>query len=230
LSEQVDFTQLIPIFPLPNVVLLPRTILPLHVFEHRYRVMTRDALAGQRLIAMALLKPGFEANYHTLDVDIYREVCVGRVMREERLTDGRFNFLLQGVTRARVLSEDHSREYRRSMLVPIKPVLPEPDEDAQLRSQLMDVLTSEPLAQLAREANWLELLNCPSFTLSDVCDVLASAVLPCPEDKQHFLTEPCAAARARCILEVLEGLACEVSLGKHRRQRARSWPPRCHEN
>ncbi len=230
MSEQVDFTALIPVFPLPNVVLLPRTILPLHVFEHRYRVMTRDALDGNRLIAMALLKPGFESNYHTLDVDIHPEVCVGRVLREERLTDGRFNFLLQGITRARVLREDHSREYRRSLLTPVAPIMPPPDVEEQLRSQIRSLLTSESLARLAREANWLELLSCSSFTLSDVCDVLASAILPCPEDKQRFLAEPCATARARCIVEVLEGVACEAAMVKSRTQRSRSWPPRCHEN
>ena len=49
-----------PLFPLPNVVLFPRAVLPLHIFEDRYKAMITDALRGNRLIAMALLKPGWE--------------------------------------------------------------------------------------------------------------------------------------------------------------------------
>jgi uncharacterized protein len=53
----------IPIFPLPNVVLFPNVFLPLHIFELRYRAMVTDALAGDRIIGMALLRPGFEVEY-----------------------------------------------------------------------------------------------------------------------------------------------------------------------
>jgi hypothetical protein len=49
----------VPLFPLPNVVLFPRAVLPLHIFEERYKAMTADVLAGDRLIAMALLRPGW---------------------------------------------------------------------------------------------------------------------------------------------------------------------------
>lgn len=230
MSDIVDFSQLIPIFPLPNVVLLPRAILPLHVFEHRYRDMTRDALAGARLIAIGLLKPGFEARYHTLDVEIHPDVCVGRILREERLADGRFNFLLQGITRAKVAYEDHSRSYRRSKLVPVRAVTPPADEEVELRRRLTSALSNGPLAALAREANWIELLHCPGFTLSDVTDVLASALLPCPEDKQKFLAEPCTTSRARCMLRILEGVACEASKVPLRRNRSRGWPPQCSDN
>ena len=51
------------LFPLPKVVLFPLVTLPLHIFEPRYRQMTADALAGDRLITMILLKPGYEAQY-----------------------------------------------------------------------------------------------------------------------------------------------------------------------
>ena len=53
----------IPIFPLPNVVLFPNVFLPLHIFEPRYREMVGDALAGDRMIGMTLLKPGWEHEY-----------------------------------------------------------------------------------------------------------------------------------------------------------------------
>ena len=53
----------IPIFPLPNVVLFPNVFLPLHIFEPRYRDMVTEALGGDRLIGMVLLKPGWQADY-----------------------------------------------------------------------------------------------------------------------------------------------------------------------
>jgi len=53
----------IPVFPLPDLVFFPHATLPLHIFEPRYREMTEDALRGDRLIAMALLKPGWERAY-----------------------------------------------------------------------------------------------------------------------------------------------------------------------
>src|SRR3954462_2206335 len=91
----------VPLFPLPNVVLLPRAILPLHVFEERYKQMTADVLRGERLVAMALLKEGWERDYYQAP-QIEPVVCVGQILSHELLPDGRYNFLLQGVTRARV--------------------------------------------------------------------------------------------------------------------------------
>src|SRR6478672_7469926 len=88
----------IPLFPLPNVVLFPRAILPLHIFEERYKAMTADALRGRREIAMALLRPGWERDYHHKPA-IEPVVCVGRILSHERLPDGKYNFLLQGLAR-----------------------------------------------------------------------------------------------------------------------------------
>src|SRR5690348_5650973 len=85
------------LFPLPNLVLFPQVMQPLHIFEARYRQMTEDALAGDRLIAMALLRPGWEANYADRP-DIHAVACLGRIVAEQRLDDGRFNILLRGLS------------------------------------------------------------------------------------------------------------------------------------
>src|SRR4051812_37931477 len=101
----------VPLFPLPNVVLFPRAILPLHIFEERYKQMTEDALASRRLVAMALLKPGWEKTYHQKHTPVDPVVCVGYIMQHERLEDGKFNFLLQGQMRARIVRESCGRSY-----------------------------------------------------------------------------------------------------------------------
>src|SRR5438046_5951139 len=85
----------VPLFPLPNVVLFPRAVLPLHIFEERYKAMTRHALEGDRRVAMALLRPGWEKSYYSRPA-IEPVVCVGTILTHERLADGKYNFLLQG--------------------------------------------------------------------------------------------------------------------------------------
>src|SRR3954466_10946027 len=112
---------MVPLFPLPNVVLFPRAILPLHIFEERYKVMTADALDGDRQIAMALLKPGWEKNYYG-QAEIEPVVCIGTILSHERLPDGKYNFLLQGHTRARVVHEHPRKDgrlYRTAQLEPL---------------------------------------------------------------------------------------------------------------
>lgn len=225
LSKTIDFSDWIPIFPLPNAVLMPRAILPLHVFEQRYREMTRAALVGPRLIAMALLKPGYETGYNTHDVAIYPEVCVGRILREEELPDGRFNFLLQGVARARVIAECGKLAYRRGRMEVICPVSAHPEIEYARRKELRHLLREPPLLDLATGANWLELFNCPDFTFSDIVDVLASVVLPSPEHKHRFLAEPRVAARATCLCETLRAIAAELQRRSGRSNQPRHWPP-----
>src|SRR5271157_5053748 len=83
------------LFPLPNLVLFPHVIQPLHVFEPRYRQLMEDALQADRLTAMALLQPGWEDTKNQRPA-IHPVVCIGRIFKEERLADGRFNLLLQG--------------------------------------------------------------------------------------------------------------------------------------
>src|SRR3954468_6275909 len=75
------------LFPLPNLVLFPHVIQPLHVFEPRYRQLMQDALDSDRLMALALLKPGWEEDYHQRP-PVHPVVCIGRIFKEERLEDG----------------------------------------------------------------------------------------------------------------------------------------------
>jgi Lon protease-like protein len=101
----------IPIFPLPNVVLFPNVFLPLHIFESRYREMVTDALASDRIIGMVLLQPGYEANYEGRP-PVYPVGCAGVITHSEPLPDGRFNIVLRGLEKFRMVSEDESRPYR----------------------------------------------------------------------------------------------------------------------
>ena len=104
------------LFPLPNLVLYPHVMQPLHIFEDRYREMVEDALAGDQLIAMALLEPGWESEYDSRP-PVAPLACLGKIVAHHRLDDGRYNLLLLGVERVRIVRYSNTpwQGMRRSM-------------------------------------------------------------------------------------------------------------------
>jgi Lon protease-like protein len=102
----------VAIFPLPEVVFFPETVLPLHVFEPRYRQMIADCLAGDGRLAVVMLKPGWERDYQGRP-PVHAVAGVGEIMQAERLADGRYNILLDGRSRIRIEEElPADRPYR----------------------------------------------------------------------------------------------------------------------
>src|SRR3982750_1408486 len=118
----------IPIFPLPGVVLLPGTLLPLHVFEPRYRAMVADALAGDRTIGMTMWKAG--GGGERGEPRIHEVGGAGEIVESERLEDGRYNIVLEGRFRFRVLDEAPPDPYRVARVVEI-PSQPLDEEDRE---------------------------------------------------------------------------------------------------
>src|SRR5262245_15215325 len=107
-----SFNGIARLLPLPNVVLFPKVMLPLHIFEPRYRQMTGDALAGDRLIGMVLLRPGSEAGDEGKPA-LSPVACLGRIVAEQLLEDGRYNLLLRGLSRVRIVEElEQQKLYR----------------------------------------------------------------------------------------------------------------------
>src|SRR5437870_4822620 len=103
-SPLAGFAGAARLFPLPNLVFFPHVMQPLHIFEPRYRQMTRDALAGDRLLTLALLQPGWEGDYEGRPA-LYPVVCVGKIIAHQGLEGGRYNLLVRGLSRARVARE-----------------------------------------------------------------------------------------------------------------------------
>jgi uncharacterized protein len=133
----------IPIFPLPGVVLLPGTLLPLHIFEPRYRAMVADALEGERTIGMTMWAPGAEAEPG--EPRIHAIGGAGEIVESERLDDGRYNIVLEGRFRFRVVDEEPALPYRvaRVVEVPSRPL--EPNEALRVTAE-----ASRSFAPLAR--------------------------------------------------------------------------------
>ena len=108
----------LPLFPLPSVVLFPSVFLPLHIFEPRYRDMVADALASDRMIGMVLSRPDAPGDHREVPA-IYSIGCSGVITHVEQLADGRYNIVLRGLERFRILEEDRSRSYRRALVDPL---------------------------------------------------------------------------------------------------------------
>jgi uncharacterized protein len=147
----------IPLFPLPDVVLLPGTMLPLHVFEARYRAMVTDALAGERTIGMTMLAAGADAAEAA--PPIHRIGTAGEIVESEALPDGRFNILLEARFRFRVIGEDPPGPYRVARVeeLPTAP-FPEPGDEERQTSSAVDLFR-----EVARE---LDLPPLPRESLS----------------------------------------------------------------
>ena len=125
---------LLPLFPLPNVVLFPNVFLPLHIFEARYREMVADAIATDRMIGMVLLRPGWERDYDGRP-PVYRVGCSGVVTHVERLPDGCYNLVLRGLERFQIVEEDDERSYRRAVTEPVRELPPTDDDRTIIRRQ-----------------------------------------------------------------------------------------------
>jgi uncharacterized protein len=94
----------LPIFPLPELTFFPHTLLPLHIFESRYRAMVTDVLARDKRLAVVGLKPGYEGTYEGRP-PVYAVAGMGEVVNWERLPTGRYNILLRGHGRVRIARE-----------------------------------------------------------------------------------------------------------------------------
>lgn len=131
----------IPVFPLPDVVFFPKTVLPLHVFETRYRTMVKDALARDRTMAVALLQPGWEQRYEG-SPSYFPIATVGRMEDVEATRDGRYYFKLTGMVRVRLGDVVRDAPYR---LVRAEES-PEPrvdESDPTIRRAKLDLLASQ---------------------------------------------------------------------------------------
>jgi len=207
-------SELLPLFPLPNVVLFPNVFLPLHIFEPRYRQMVADAIDSDRMIGMVLLKAGWEHEYDGSPA-VYPIGCSSVITHVERLEDGRYNIVLRGVERFRILEENHERRYRRAIVEPV----------------LERTMKAEDRAALQHQRSKLEILLAPSIDrdLGQSQTARANATAPGPDpmipagmadeelvnalaqyldlepiEKQALLERQCLRSRAESLVELLE--------------------------
>jgi len=116
MSDRPDGEFILPLFPLPNLVFFPRTRLPLHIFEPRYRQMISDAVAADQRFGIVLLRPGWESNYFGAPA-IHTLGTIGQIEQAVPLEDGRYNILVRGEVRFRVIGEVSREPYRTARVI-----------------------------------------------------------------------------------------------------------------
>ena len=178
----------LPIFPLPDLTFFPRTMLPLHIFEARYRAMITDCLSRDRRLAVVGLRPGYEAAYEGRPA-VYPVMGVGRIVQWERMATGRYNLLLQGECRARI-----DRELPADTLYRMVAATPLQDEgaDAPAVAPLTSRVRSAAARILATVGRSGEELQQSLDALTEpgrLCDQIASTLIPSPTTRQALLEE-----------------------------------------
>jgi len=179
----------LPLFPLQDLVLFPRTLLPLHIFESRYRKMVHRALATHRRIATASFKPGWEKQYFD-SPKVYRTITIARILHEEQLEDGKFNILLEGIDRALLIEELEHEPYRVVKAESVTDVMSESDRHAIQEAQAEMVGLANELAERVPElSDGLSNLENLHLHPGIIADQIASAVVINGYEKQGILEE-----------------------------------------
>jgi Lon protease-like protein len=187
----------IPIFPLQDVMLFPNVARPLHIFEPRYRAMVADALKGNRIIGMVMLRAGHEAEYEGRP-PIYSIGCAGRITDVEELPDGRYSIVLRGLVKFRVISEDQSRSYRLARVEALPEVL-NSEQRAALRRQRPRL--TELLAKVAAPDSEPPP---PSLPDEDLVNGLAQYLEVDPTERQELLELKDLVSRSQALIDLLE--------------------------
>ncbi|HET8798317.1 MAG TPA: LON peptidase substrate-binding domain-containing protein [Thermoanaerobaculia bacterium] len=129
---------LLPIFPLPNLVFFPHTRLPLHIFEPRYRQMVKDVLESDQRFGIVLLRPGWEAEYFGAP-PVFSYGTLGTIEQAVPLEDGRFNIVVRGDVRFRILDEVSRVPYRTARVIAAPETERDPQESYSQRQWLADL-------------------------------------------------------------------------------------------
>lgn len=209
-TYEPDALAALPVFPLPNCVLLPGGLLPLHVFEPRYRELTRDCLAGHQLMAIGRLRPGFETTYYGRP-PLYDRCGVGRIICSEELPDGRFALLLRGVARVAITRElSTERTYR---LVEAHPLIDQSCDPADARSHHHQLITlCDRLAEVIDQGGPQLKDLVRSFESPGACADAVAAALVMDADARQELLESCdPMVRLQRTLGHVSHLLCELA-------------------
>jgi Lon protease-like protein len=200
----------IPVFPLPNVVLFPNVFLPLHIFEPRYRRMVDDALRGDRIVGMVLLRPGWQSDYEGRP-PVYPIGCAGVITHAERLSDGRFNIVLRGMEKFRIRGEDSAQPYRVAQVEPVpEPAVAGLRDAMQVQRRRLEELL---IPQLDGPHDRRMPTSMPD---EDLVNALAQYLEFEPVEKQALLERDGLLDRCRSLIELLE---MKVLVSKHEWER-----------
>lgn len=224
-SIRVNFGKPMAIFPLSGVTMLPQQVVPLHIFEPRYRQMVGRALDGSGQIAIASFKgDSWSENYHGRP-PLRPAVCVGQIVQHERLADGRYNLLLQGVCRARILDESppsSERLFREAMLEPIGIDQLDPAGLEGVRVWVQQQLAEGPLRRLSNADEVLEFVQNDDVPTGALLEIIAFSLVGDDDVRYRLLEQGDPTKRGEILQDSLEDLGRLIVAAS--RQHAEDWP------
>jgi Lon protease-like protein len=199
MPDESGLPDILPIFPLTGVLLLPRGQLPLNIFEPRYLAMTRDAMEGERLIGM--VQPS-DPPIREMNPAVYPTGCAGRITSFSETEDGRHLITLTGVSRFRIKEELPLLSGYRRVVADWQDFTADCDADSAGfdRSRLTEGLRHF-FIQRQVEANWEAIDKAPGETL------VTSLAMMCPfapSEKQALLEAPTLGERAQLLTALIE--------------------------
>ena len=214
---QINFSKTFPLFPLAGVCLLPHATVPIHIFEPRYIHMVNDAIDSSGQIALGTFEgEHWKKEYHG-NPDVRPIVCLAQIEKHEKLPLGRFNVLLQGICRARIVDHqmpDSSRPYR---LVQLEPLESNPEayeqELADWRTRVRDLLEQKTLGRHRfrdKIVEWFDRDDIPSHVLIEILGHLMITTNEDAERRYELLQEPDARERAHFAERELNRLITSV--------------------
>jgi Lon protease-like protein len=191
----------VPVFPLPGLVLFPHALVPLHVFELRYRTLVREALSGERLIALALLRPGWERDYHG-SPEFHSIGCLARFEEVEWLPNDCYDLRVLGLARVRFERVEREFPYR-ACRVSLLPEAPLGDDDPLVQIEKRALLDAcARLAATLGRAGEIEIAHATTYEglVNHACTVLPMD----PLDKLALLENDSVIERGRLVREWVE--------------------------
>ncbi len=216
------FSGVAPLFPLPDFVLFPQVTQPLHIFEPRYRQMMAAVLKGDRLIALGTLKPNWDQLYETKTAPVFSDVCLGRVMLDREMDDGKYIILIRGLCRARIRAEKLTTTPYRQVELELRldkySNTPEIERSSR-RAELLEALVATlPDIEKSRETTEAALRDLP---LGVLADLIASSLKIPTESMVSLLTENHVDLRTDLLLDLLRA----EKRSQHERAASRKFPP-----
>ncbi|MCA9193753.1 MAG: LON peptidase substrate-binding domain-containing protein [Planctomycetales bacterium] len=200
-----DFTNYVRLFPLPNLVLFPHVVQPLHIFEARYCDLLNESIKTDRLIGMALLEKGWEKHYLQRP-PIASTICIAKVLSHTPTEDGRHNILLVGMKRAVIVRElDEGLTYRTAevKLVEDLAVQEQDQQRAQMFGQLKALFQQLMPEGLAVQQGFQQLLG-HQLPLGVLTDSISYALNLPLAVKQQLLSECNVDVRCRLLIRCLQ--------------------------
>jgi uncharacterized protein len=199
-SDLESFSGIIPLFPLSTVVFFPNTLLPLHIFEPRYKQMVNDVINTEKIIGMALLKPGWGDNYYETP-EIYDTVGMGRIVSSQSYGDGRINIVLYGLKRVRIVEVVENLPYRLARVDIVDDL--HGSSEQTLRLRIGELITRwNLLIENTEKSHRIEINT--NLPLDRLTDALGTLIFTNVFDKQTLLEEPSVEKRAQILIRDLE--------------------------